>query len=130
MDAADAQAAAEVMVWHCASGAITRSTDCGLVGLAAGQTSIPSAEGMARPPLAVQDDSAGGGVAVPAGQAAAGAQAPEQAEEFRPAREPNVPAGQGEQTAAPASEKVPGEHSAHAEAAPSEKVPAGHLCDC
>lgn len=65
MEAAVAQAAEEVSCWHMASGAMMRSTCCGLDGFAAGHKSTPSEEGTARAPDDAQERSvmgaAGGG---------------------------------------------------------------------
>ena len=47
------------------------------------------------------------------------AHTPEHAALARPALAPNVPAGQSEQTAAPASEKVPGGQGPHTPPAPA-----------
>ena len=73
----------------------------------AGHSCSPSEAGTARASAATheseEDEAPLGGSTVPAGQAAALAQAPEQAALARPAWSPKVPAGHSEQTAAPAS---------------------------
>ena len=69
-----------------------RSTCCGLEGCAAGHKSRPSVVGIARALDEVQERSvigaAGGGYAVPSGQAVVEAHWPEQAADFRPAELP------------------------------------------
>jgi hypothetical protein len=55
MEAAAAQAVEEVSCWHIASGAMMRSTCCGLDGCAAGHKSKPSVVGIARAPAQAQE---------------------------------------------------------------------------
>ena len=57
MEAAAAQAVEEVSCWHIASGAMMRSTCCGLDGCAAGHKSKPSVVGIARAPAQAQERS-------------------------------------------------------------------------
>ena len=74
--------------WQTASGAMTRSTFCGLNGCAAGHKSTPSIVGAARAPEEVHDCTAGGGIDVPDRHSEDGMHTPEQSLEERPAREP------------------------------------------
>ena len=101
-----------------------------LVGFAAGQICRPSAAGTERPLPAVHNSgagTAGGAEAVPGGQAEVEVQVPEQASLVKPAALPYVPTGQGRQAAAPAKEKVPGEHRTQASMPLWPQVPAGQM---
>ena len=71
------------------------------VGAAAAAELLPDGDELVSPGVTPAD---AGGYAVPAGQAAALVHTPEQAADASPAELPYVPAGQGAQTAAPASE--------------------------
>ena len=103
IEAAAEQAPALVSCAHCAAGAITRSTCCGLEGCAAGQICSPYDDGTARVSAVLQetDAEAAAGRVLPAVQVV---QVPEQADEFRPAWSPKVPAGHNVHEDAPAAE--------------------------
>ena len=105
------------------AGAMTRSTCCGFAGCAAGQMRILRDDGTARAPLAAHERDDEVVVVLPAAQPA---QAPEHEADVSPAEAPNVPLGQSEQVAEPASEYVPGQHGKHDDEASEAKVPAGH----
>ena len=114
---------------HDAAGAMTRSACCGFIGCVAGQISRPISPGIVLASVGVHVTSevvaapyvaaATGLDTEPAGQRLAAVQLldagqaaieqfPLQAGDESPARLPNVPAGQSEQKAAPATANVPG----------------------
>ena len=110
------------MRWHSSSGAMSRSTFCALLGLAAGKICKPSEAGTARASLAEQISGVADAEVLPAAQ---DAQIPEHAEVFRPALLPKVPAGQSKHWGAFAGAKVPG--GQNAQTAPDGTLPAEHV---
>ena len=107
------------------AGAIKRSTACGFCGCAAGQSKRPRDDGIERESAGLQDadENKAAGRVLPAEQVA---HAPEQAALVRPARSPNVPAGQSVHEDAPAVEKVPAGQGVQSPAVPPGNEPAAH----
>ena len=127
-ETAAAQAAADVICWHSASGATTRSTRCELDGCAAGMISKPSEVGTNRASSVwhKNDDNDEDGEEEAVLPAVHEAHSPEHALVARPAWSPKVPGGHSEHVGAPASEYVPGLHKTHEVMPGCPHVPAGH----